>query len=51
MLWLCPGKNMTPNWQITASYALSSNGSCIASAWRHSTARFVPMAAAWSSIA
>ena len=33
------GKNMTPNWQTTASNAPSSNGSRMASAWRHSIGR------------
>jgi len=45
------GKNMTPNWHTTASNAPFWKGSCIASAWRHSTVRFVPTAAPWSSIA
>ena len=40
------GKNITPNWQTTASNAPSSNGWCIASACRHSTGRAVPIAAA-----
>jgi hypothetical protein len=45
------GKNITPNWHTTASNDASAKGSCIASAWRHSTARFVPTRAAWSSMA
>ena len=45
------GKNIAPNWQTTASNAPSGKGSCIASAWRHSTARAVPTAAARSTIA
>ena len=40
------GKNITPNWQHTASKVSCSKGSCIASAWRHSTGRAVPMRAA-----
>jgi hypothetical protein len=30
------GKNITPNWQITASNAPSAKGSSVASAWRYS---------------
>ena len=38
------GKNITPNWQTDRVERVASvKGSCIASAWRHSTARAVPM--------
>ena len=41
---------MTPNWHTTASNVPSGNGSCIASAGRHSTGRAVPIAEACSSM-
>jgi len=45
------GRNMTPNWQTTASNEASANGSAVASAWRHSTLPAAPTLAATSSIA
>ena len=43
-------KNMTPNWQTTASKLALSKGNSRASAWRHSTGRLVPTDAARSSM-